>query len=128
MGLIQKITRLAMCRHNTICLVIFTIRSVVVILRLTRRLHESYSARWTGDAIASGLSHLLLFWMWEIPVTGMLSCQFLLKRWLIALHVLHFLLKPQQKCVTKEVPRLATPGNDAMQVPLDEDLSKARRS
>ena len=37
------------------------------------------SASWTGDAIASGLSHLLLFWMWEIPVTGMLSCKFLLK-------------------------------------------------
>ena len=31
------------------------------------------------DAIASGLLLLLLFWMLEIPVTGTLSCQFLLK-------------------------------------------------
>ena len=30
-GLILCITRLAECRHNTICLVIFPVRSVVVI-------------------------------------------------------------------------------------------------
>ena len=79
MGLILYITRLAECRHNTIYLVIFSIRNVVVIQQFTRRLHGSYSARWTGDAIASGLLLLLLFWMWEIPVSGTLSCQFLLK-------------------------------------------------
>ena len=31
MGLILYITRLAECRHNTNCLVIFPVRSVVVI-------------------------------------------------------------------------------------------------
>ena len=76
---ILYITRLAECRHNTICLLIFTIRSFVMTERFTRRLHESYSARWTGDAIASGFLLLLLFLMWEFPVTGMLSCQSLFK-------------------------------------------------
>ena len=31
MGLILYITRLAECRHNTVCLVMFPIRNVVVI-------------------------------------------------------------------------------------------------
>ena len=39
--------------------------------------------------------------------------------------MLHFLLKPLQRCVTKEVSTLDDPGNDTMPVPLDEDLSKA---
>ena len=72
-------TRPAECRHNTICFVIFPIRNVVVIKRFARRLHESYSACWIGDAIASGL--LLFFNVLDVgnPSYWTLSCQFLLK-------------------------------------------------
>ena len=39
--------------------------------------------------------------------------------------MLHFLLKPQQRCVTKEVPRLTTLETMRCKYLSDEDLSKA---
>ena len=63
--------------------------------------------------------------MWEIPVTGTLSCQFFVEVMADRVACVAFPAEAAAEMRDERGSTLDDPGNETMPVPLDEDLSKA---
>ena len=121
MGLILYITRPADCRHITICLVIFSIRSVVVLDVITNRTAHVGLGRHRECVFFAPFTVLdvgnpsYLDGLLPVFVEAMAD----------RVACVAFLAEAAAEMRDERGSTLDDPGNDTMPVPLDEDLSKA---
>ena len=125
MGLILFVTRPAEGRHNTICLVIFTIRSVVVVYRfystssriVQRMLDWGRHREWSSAPFTVLDVGNPSYWDALLPVFVEVMAD--------RVACVAFPADAAAEMRDERGSTLDDPRNDTMPVPLDEDLSKA---